>query len=275
MQPDSQLVSCVVPTFNAARYLPQALASILDQTHRDLEVVIVDDGSEDDTLAIAAAAGSRVRVVRQNRLGPAATRNRGVQEARGAFLAFLDPDDLWKPDKLELQLLRFQADPALDLCVSHASLLWEPEAAGQAQRLQHLPRATQPVPGFATITLLARRQAFDTVGLFDPDLWFADAVDWFLRAEAAGLKRLLLPEALTIHRMHGRNLSQRREQDSRKEFLRIVKRWADRQRTRPAPSPAETGLLEEAAGDRWPEEVQPHPLPARLPQPEAQGPIPQ
>jgi len=64
MQPDSQLVSCVVPTFNAARYLPQALASILDQTHRDLEVVVVDDGSEDDTLAIAAAAGSRVRVVR-------------------------------------------------------------------------------------------------------------------------------------------------------------------------------------------------------------------
>ena len=275
MPPDSQLVSCVVPTFNAARYLPQALASILDQTHRDLEVVIVDDGSEDDTLAIAAAAGSRVRVVRHNRLGPAATRNRGVQEAQGAFLAFLDPDDFWQPDKLELQFRRFQEDPALDLCVSHARLLWEPEAAGQAQRLQHLPRATQPVPGFATITLLARRQAFETVGLFDPDLWFADAVDWFLRAEAAGLKRLLLPEALTIHRMHGRNLSQRREQDSRKEFLRIVKRWADRQRILAAPSPAETGLPEEAAGDRWPVEVPPYPLPPRLPQPETQVILPQ
>jgi glycosyltransferase involved in cell wall biosynthesis len=275
MPPEHQLVSCVVPTFNAARYLPQALASILDQTHGELEVVVVDDGSEDDTLAIAATAGSRVRVVQQTRLGPAATRNRGVQEARGAFLAFLDPDDLWQSDKLELQLRCFEADPALDLCVSHARLIWEPEAAEQAQRLQHLPRASEPVPGFATTTLLARRQVFETVGLFDPDLWFADAVDWFLRAEAAGLKRLLLPEALTLHRMHGRNLSQRREQDSRQEFLRIVKRWADRRRTLGPPSSAEAGLPEEAAGNRWPEEVPPHPLPARLPQPQAQGPISQ
>jgi glycosyltransferase involved in cell wall biosynthesis len=242
MAPEGSLISCVVPTFNAARYLDQALASILGQSYPEIEVVVVDDGSEDDTLTIAHAHGPKVRVFTQDRLGPAATRNRGVEEARGAFVAFLDPDDLWHPDKLRRQRQSFADDPLLDLCLSHARLQWEPAVAGEAERLRHLNRATQPVPGFATTTLLARRGAFETVGLFDTSLWFADAVDWFMRAEAAGLKRRLLEEALTTHRMHGSNLTRRRSADSRSEFLGVVKRWADRRRapgSRPGSAPSE------------------------------------
>ena len=271
MPPEASLVSCVVPTFNAACYLDQALGSILGQSHTPIEVVVVDDGSKDDSLRIARSHGPTVRVVTQDRLGPAATRNRGVQEARGAFVAFLDPDDLWHPDKLRRQLQSFSDDPSLDLCLSHARLQWEPAVAEEAERLRHLSRATQPVPGFATTTLLARRGAFETVGLFDTSLWFADAVDWFMRAEAAGLKRLLLEEALTTHRMHGSNLTRRRSADSRSEFLGVVKRWADQRRAAGArsgegASAEQPGLQQEPGGDRGPEELAVHTRPAGLPE---------
>lgn len=276
MAPEGSLVSCVVPTFNAARYLDQALDSILGQSHPELDVLVVDDGSEDDTLTIASARGPQVRIVTQERLGPAATRNRGVLEARGAFVAFLDPDDLWHPDKLRRQLQSFADDPDLDLCLSYARLQWEPALATEVERLRDLSRATQPVPGFATTTLLARRGAFETVGLFDTSLWFADAVDWFLRAEAAGLKRLLLDEALTTHRMHGSNLTRRRSADSRSEFLGVVKRWADRRRATGShpgsgPSEAQPGLPQEAGGEGGPEELPSHPLPAGFAEPGPQG----
>ena len=227
---DTPLVSCVVPTFNAGRYLAQALESIRDQRHATLEIVIADDGSDDDTLDIVRGQGDGVRLVAHREQGPAATRNLGIRAARGAFLAFLDPDDLWHPDKLARQVQAFQDEPRLDLCVSHVRMFWEGAVAEEGTRLKEHARATQPVPGFAATTLLARRSAFDRIGLFDPDLWFADGVDWFLRAEAAGLQRRLLPDVLTYHRMHEGNLTRRRSRDSRDEFLRVVKAWSDRRR---------------------------------------------
>jgi len=121
---DAPLVSCIVPVFNASRFLRQALASILDQRYAPIEVVVADDGSDDDSVDIARSHGDRVRVVAQQGLGPAATRNRGARAARGAFLAFLDPDDLWHPDKLELQMRCLRDDSGLDFCVTHVQMFW-------------------------------------------------------------------------------------------------------------------------------------------------------
>ena len=232
MTPDRPLITCVVPTFNAGRWLREALDSILGQTYRPLEIVVADDGSEDDTVGVAASYGEPVRVVGQVGQGPSATRNLGIRAARGAFVAFLDPDDLWHREKLDRQMRAFEDDPALDLCVSHVELFWEAAAAADAERLKDQARARGPVPGFAGNALLARRSAFDRVGLFDPALWFADAVDWFLRAEEAGLKRALLPDVLAYHRMHASNLTRRRDAESRDEFLRVVKARSDRRRSR-------------------------------------------
>jgi glycosyltransferase involved in cell wall biosynthesis len=93
------LVSVIVPAYNCGRYLAEALTSALGQGYTNQEIIVVDDGSTDDTLDVARRFGGRVRVVSQENRGPAAARNRGAREARGEFLAFLDGDDIWLPGK--------------------------------------------------------------------------------------------------------------------------------------------------------------------------------
>jgi glycosyltransferase involved in cell wall biosynthesis len=227
------LVSCVVAAFNSARYVEEAIRSVLAQTHRPIEVVVVDDGSEDGTPDLAAAFGDPVRVVEQQNAGPAATRNRGVHEARGEFVAFLDADDLWHPEKLARQLARFEARPGLQASIAHVRNFWE---EGQEELAEHYRdhRRMGAMPGYATTTLLARRPVFDTVGELDTSLWFADAVDWFVRARELGVEVELLPDVLTFHRLHPDNLTRRRSRASEDEFLTIVKGLLDRRRGRSA-----------------------------------------
>jgi glycosyltransferase involved in cell wall biosynthesis len=100
------LISVVVPAYNAGRWIDRTLASIQGQTWREIEVIVVDDGSSDDTVARverAAAADRRIRLVRQANAGPAVARNRGLRECRGVFVAPVDADDLWAPDNLAQQ----------------------------------------------------------------------------------------------------------------------------------------------------------------------------
>jgi glycosyltransferase involved in cell wall biosynthesis len=226
---NSSLISCIVPVFNGEKYLGEALGSIFAQSYRPLEVIIVDDGSTDGTSAVAAGYRDRVRILKQSNKGPSATRNLGVRASRGEFLAFLDPDDLWHPDKLARQMDRFAARPELDLCVAHAQVFWVSEMEHEAARLRDQTRV-HVVPGYTTGALLTRRTFFDAVGDLDTSLWFGDATDWFLRAADRGAVMELLPEVLLYHRMHTNNLTRRRLPASRDEFLQIVKRSIDNRR---------------------------------------------
>lgn len=103
-------VSVVIPCYNAAEFLRETLESALGQTHAPLEVIVVDDGSTDDSAAIAGSYGPPVRVIRQENQGESVARNRGIDEARGDWIAFLDADDLWKPEKLVRQLAAAEDD---------------------------------------------------------------------------------------------------------------------------------------------------------------------
>jgi glycosyltransferase involved in cell wall biosynthesis len=223
------LISCIVPVYNGERYLPEALESIFAQSHRPLEIIIVDDGSTDRTPQLVAGYRDRVRYLVQSSRGPSATRNLGVAASQGEFVAFLDPDDLWHPEKLARQMACFEARPELDLCVAHAQLFWSAELQGEAVRLRGQARGNI-VPGYTTGTLLTRRTSFYTVGDFDSSLWFGDATDWFLRAADRGAVIELLPDVLLYHRIHVNNLSRRRASASREEFLQIVKRSLDNRR---------------------------------------------
>ena len=97
-------VSVIIPTYNRANWLPETVATILNQTQPPLEVLIVDDGSTDDTAAVCAAFPETVRHIRQQNAGVSAARNRGMREAKGEWIAFADSDDPWEPTKLEVQL---------------------------------------------------------------------------------------------------------------------------------------------------------------------------
>jgi glycosyltransferase involved in cell wall biosynthesis len=116
----SPTVSVVIPCYNAACFLHETLASVLRQTHPPLEVIVVDDGSTDNSAAIAESFGPCVRVIRQKNQGESVARNRGIDEAKGDWIAFLDADDFWEPTKLERQL--GVIDPEV-MCV-HTNLYW-------------------------------------------------------------------------------------------------------------------------------------------------------
>lgn len=223
------LISCIVPTYNSERYLKEALESIFAQTYRSVEIVVADDGSTDDTRFIVASYCDRIRFVKQTTSGPAATRNLGLSAARGEFMAFLDADDLWHPEKLSRQMAHFQNDPELDLCLTHAKLFWTEMLREEEAQFHNHPR-TQSIPGYSTTTLLAKRSAFDRVGFFNTQYWFSDATDWLSRAIEQGLIIEMLPEVLMHHRMHESNLTRRLSEKSRDEFLNIVKASLDRRR---------------------------------------------
>ncbi len=106
--PSAPLVSVVIPTYNRAQMVSEAVRSVLEQTFGDLEVIVVDDGSTDGTREALKPHADKIRYLRQENSGVSAARNRGIAEARGSLIAFLDSDDLWLPAKLKNQVLFFQ-----------------------------------------------------------------------------------------------------------------------------------------------------------------------
>ena len=213
------LISCVVAVFNGERYLAEALESILAQTYGALDVIVIDDGSTDGTPDVVASFARRVRSVRQRNAGPAAARNRGVAEARGELIAFLDADDLWHPDKLARQAARFLARPELDVSLTQIQHFWAPELAEEEARCRQL-RIAQPAPGYLTAALLARRAVFDRVGGFEESWSHVHDTEWFSRLRDRGVEIEMLPEALVHRRLHPHNRSRLLAEASREEYLR-------------------------------------------------------
>jgi glycosyltransferase involved in cell wall biosynthesis len=215
-------VSVIVPVFNGASTLRAAIESIRAQDV-PVEIIVVDDGSTDDTPAAIETLGDDVIAIRQNNSGPAAARNAGLPFASAPLLAFLDDDDVWLPHKLrdQLQLLDAHPDAAIILgytsfeFLDPASGTWSPVATPQL--LYHLGAA------------LCRRTAFDRIGAFDPALPSSEDVDWFLRARDAGLGIFVSPDVVQIHRRNGHNIT--RGKDLRElGFIAAVKRSLDRRR---------------------------------------------
>jgi len=223
------LISCIVPVFNGECYLREALESTFAQTYRPIEAIVVDDGSTDGTEGVAASYGRRLRYLWQPNAGPAAARNRGLDAARGEFVAFLDADDLWHPEKLARQMARFVARPELEVCLGHAQNFWSPELA-QGDAADPDARLMKPWAAYSCGVVLARRSVFDRVGPFTPELRVGEDGDWFLRAAERGTITEVLPDVLLRRRLHEGNLTRRMASASREALLKRVKSSLDRRR---------------------------------------------
>ena len=163
-------VSVVIPAYNHSRFLAAAINSVRAQGQPDVEIVVVDDGSTDDTAQVLnELAGADLRVIEHNHAGPAASRNRGVRESRGEWVAFLDADDYWLPGKLAAQLLRLEGDRTSSFAYGGALIVDDEGNTLQVQRAEaHACLVSELAWGnlITTSSMVVRRSALFDVGLF-------------------------------------------------------------------------------------------------------------
>jgi len=197
-------VSVIIPTFNRAAWVAEAVASVVAQSFRDFELIVVDDGSTDTTLEALVRWEDKIQVLRRaRRRGVSAARNLGVAAARGEWLAFLDSDDLWLPDKLARQLEYLKENPGLRLCqteevwVRNGVRVNPPETHLKVGGEIFLPSLSRCL--VSPSAAMMQRKLFEELGGFDEDLPAAEDYDLWLRVawrHPVGL----VPEALVIKR---------------------------------------------------------------------------
>ena len=209
----SPRVSVVIPTRNRARMVCEAVDGVLAQTFRDLEVIVVDDGSTDDTpRAIPARYGdrSRVRFLRQAHRGVSAARNRGIAESRSEFVALLDDDDCWRPEKLARQVATLEAEPAAALCFSDVRYRGGDKDGKTFFEVTaydgdlSFPRLLLENFIVTPSTVLLRREKLGPAPHFREELREAEDWEFFLRLR---LRHPFVcePTALTLYRQHAEN----------------------------------------------------------------------
>lgn len=229
-------VSVVIPTYNAAAFLPEALESVLSQSEAPTEVVVVDDGSTDHTPQLMKAYEGRVRYFRTERLGAGGARNLGINMTTGEQIAFLDADDYWLPDKLKLQRDFFRNHPEVEMVFTDAeafqgekvllkSLKSDPayrRAIGGDGVLTDAYLKILKTPFISMGSVMVKRDCLKRVGLFDSSLPVAEDRDLWLRI-AYDAKIAFLPLVLMRVRKHERNISRDPVRGLQFEILAIKK----------------------------------------------------
>ena len=204
-------VSVIIPTYNSAKYVVEAVESVLAQTWQDFEILVIDDGSTDETAQVMHRYEVPVRYIHQQNGGVAVARNRGIAESRGRYVAFLDADDTWLPHKLERQMEALHQQPHDQVCYSAFTVVdsdLNPIGISRSQRrgstLEDLLTRGNVIGSICTV--LCERSLFDLVGGFDPVL--SQCADWDMWVRlAAQTEFLYVDEPLVTYRQHGTNMS--------------------------------------------------------------------
>lgn len=228
------LVSVIIPVFNAASFLPHAVASIDHQSYRPLEIIVVDDGSTDNTAEVARSLPSLSYYLHQENKGPSAARNFGLKQATGEFIAFLDADDQWPSSKLDLQIGRLRAEPQLDVVLGRIQYISLPGAKTIDIAFETEERTLTHVHLGSGVY---RRRVFERVGLFDESLRYSEDVDWFMRAREEDISMVILGDVTLLYQLHAGNMTH--EMTSERSNLAAVMRLSlERRRRRGAGRPS-------------------------------------
>lgn len=226
-QPLQPLVSVILPVYNGARFVREAVESIERQQYRPLEIIIVDDGSTDATPQILQNLDSdHIRFIWQANAGPAAARNAGLALASGELIGFLDADDLWPVDKLETQVARLTQDPALDVVMGRIQYISLPDAP---ERDLKFDSDDQTIVHVHLGGALFRHSVFKRIGVFDESLNFSEDVDLFMRIREQGLNIVILATITLYYRLHEHNMTH--DQTINNQYLvKALKKSLDRRR---------------------------------------------
>ena len=200
-------VSVIIPVYNAEKYISEAIESVLNQSYEDFEVIVIDDGSKDNTLSIIKKYNRKIRWKSQENKGQASAINEGIKMAKGEYVAYLDADDVCMPDRLEIQVKYLDARRNVGLVYSS---FYQINSSGEIQRFIR----AHPYDDFVLLqedyiarsTVMHRKKCLDEVGLFDESITGDDDWDMWIRiSEKFGIGYVKKP--LVKYRVHGENIS--------------------------------------------------------------------
>jgi glycosyltransferase involved in cell wall biosynthesis len=224
---DARAISVVMPVRDGERYIAEAVESILAQTPRPGEIVVVDDGSTDNTARVLETFGSAIRVLSQPPRNQAVATNVGVAETSGELLAFLDADDVWTEASLSARLARLIEPDAPDGVYGRVEQFVSPEIPAPDRdrfRLDPNPPAVA-MPS----ALLVRRSVFAGVGPLDEHLETGANLDWQSRARAAAARFVAIPDVVYRRRIHDHNVGITRRRDAHRDLIKVVRAHRARQ----------------------------------------------
>lgn len=226
-EPVAGLISVPMCVYNGETYLAEAIDSVLAQTYPNVEVILVDDGSTDRSADIARGYGDRVRYIYQPNMGIGAARNRGLAASRGEFIAILDADDLWIPEKLTLEYQEMMKHPEAGMVGGRIQNFLSPEL--DPTEFSHVVIKDQSFRARTFGALLIRRAVFEQIGVLPTEGRVGLDTDWFMRFAESGLPVIDLLDVLAYRRIH-RNNQGFRERGSQHQRLLWLKRGLDRRR---------------------------------------------
>ncbi len=219
-------VSVGITVKNGEKYIADAIESILQQEYEPHEILIVDDYSTDETVKIAQSF-PKVKILERNGTGIGNGWNTAIKNATGDLIAFLTHDDLWTKDKLKLQVDFLAKNPEIIYVVSHLEYFLEDEnyipSGFREELLTQTPVALTPH------SILARKNVFETVGLFDEDLTTGEDLDWFSRAKDLNVSYGIIPKVLLKVRVHHTNTSLHAKENNQ-NMLQILKASIERKK---------------------------------------------
>jgi len=239
-----KLVSVIIPTYNCARYISDAIDSVINQTYKNIEIIIIDDGSTDDTKIVLEKYNKKIKYIYQQvNKGPASPRNEGIKISKGEYVAFLDADDLWEKEKLEKSIVFMDKNNFDWICTALKKTTMEGEllderkinqnAYGYNSLTGELYDIEKGVFSFSMslplypVTMVIKRICFEKVGLLDESLWTCDDTDLCLRFQEFGFKGGFLNQALSIYRFHSDSTSKTLK-DELKDIKKVGKKQAER-----------------------------------------------
>jgi len=204
----SPTISVIIPVYNRKEFLGPAITSVRAQGYKNIELIIIDDGSQDGSSEAARQIAPEATVLERKNGGPGAARNTGLAVAKGKFIAFLDVDDVWPDGKIERQLARLEGDPTLDFILGRTQ--FDILDGGRDLGITYEDQENGVVTFFQFGAALYRARAFERIGNINEELEDSEDHDWFLRAKEAGLNWVCEKEIGVIYRRHPGNMTQPR-----------------------------------------------------------------
>lgn len=221
------LVSVIIPVYNGEKYLEEAIESVLVQKLKPLEIIVVDDGSEDRTKIITKKFSKYINYIYQNRMGVGYSRNRGIGLSIGNFIAHLDHDDTWEKDKLLLQCEAFKKDEDIEVIGGLMRSFYSSEINPEEMRKIYCP--PHPLPSFSASSIVVKKSVYSKVGLYKGGINNSPDFEWFLRVREIGLKEKMIDKVISNRRIHKLNTG-KGNKNSNRERLHLLKLKIDRNR---------------------------------------------